>query len=89
MAFDKIVDSIQLDAAITYTADCIRVKTGDTSQIAWDSTKGFGDAVDAIAGSDEDAIIQRTISGAYSTKRTATGICISRNFLNGLLYSAA
>ena len=23
------------------------------------------------------------------TKRTATGICISRNFLNGLLYSAA
>lgn len=50
MAFDKIVDSIQLDAAITYTADRIRVKTGDTSQIAWDSAKGFGDAVDTITG---------------------------------------
>lgn len=49
MAFDKIVDSIQLDAAITYTADRIRVKTGDTNQIAWDSAKGFGDAVDAIS----------------------------------------
>lgn len=48
MAFDKVVDSIQLDAAITYTADRIRVKTGDTNQIAWDSAKGFGDAVDAI-----------------------------------------
>lgn len=50
MAFDKIVDSIQLDAAITYTADRIRVKTGDTNQIAWDFVKGFGDAVDAITG---------------------------------------
>ena len=50
MAFDKIVDSIQLDAAITYTADRIRVKTGDTNQMTWDSAKGFGDAVDAITG---------------------------------------
>lgn len=50
MAFDKIVDSIQLDAAITYTADRIRVKTGGTDQITWDEAKGFGDAVDAITG---------------------------------------
>ena len=48
MAFDKVVDSAQLDAAMTYTANRIRNKTGDTNQITWDSTKGFGDAVDAI-----------------------------------------
>ena len=48
MAFDKVVDSAQLDAAMTYTANRIRNKTGDTNQIIWDSAKGFGDAVDAI-----------------------------------------
>ena len=48
MAFDKVVDSAALDAALTYTANRIRNKTGDTNQIIWDSAKGFGDAVDAI-----------------------------------------
>ena len=76
MSYDKVVDSTQLDAAMTYTAGRIRAKTGGTNQIAWDSTKGFGDAVDAIAGSDEDAIIQRTISGTYSNDRiTTVGAC--------------
>lgn len=49
MAFDKIIDSTQLDAAMSYTADRIRAKTGGTDQMAWDSAKGFGDAVDAIS----------------------------------------
>lgn len=49
MAFDKVVDSAQLDAAMTYTANRIRNKTGGTDQIMWDSAKGFGDAVDAIS----------------------------------------
>lgn len=49
MAFDKVIDSTQLDAALTYTANCIRNKTGGTDQITWDSAKGFGDAVDAIS----------------------------------------
>ena len=50
MAYDKVVDSAALDAAMTYTANRIRNKTGDTNQIMWDSAKGFGDAVDAITG---------------------------------------
>ena len=81
MAYDKVVDSAALDAALTYTANRIRNKTGDTNQIAWDSAKGFGDAVDAITGggsghSVEDAIITRTISGAYSNDRiTTVGVC--------------
>lgn len=74
MAYDKVVDSTQLDSAMTYTANRIRNKTGGTDQIAWDSAKGFGDAVDAITGggadhSAEDAIIDRSISGAYSNDR--------------------
>ena len=82
MAFDKVIDSTALDAAMTYTANRIRNKTGGTDQIAWDSAKGFGDAVDAISsggGADhsvEDAIITRSISGAYSNDRiTTVGVC--------------
>ena len=67
---------------MTYTANRIRNKTGDTNQIAWDSAKGFGDAVDSISsggGADhsvEDAIITRSISGAYSNDRiTTVGVC--------------
>ena len=81
MAFDKVIDSTQRDAAMTYTANRIRNKTGGTDQIAWDSAKGFGDAVDAITGggadhSAEDAIIARSISGAYSNDRiTTVGVC--------------
>ena len=48
MAYDKVIDSTALDAAMTYTANRIRNKTGGTDQITWDSAKGFGDAVDAI-----------------------------------------
>ena len=48
MAYDKVVDSAQLDAALTYTANRIRNKTGGIDQIMWDSAKGFRDAVDAI-----------------------------------------
>lgn len=49
MAYDRVVDSAALDAAMTYTANRIRNKTGGTDQITWDSAKGFGDAVDAIS----------------------------------------
>lgn len=49
MAYDKVVDSAALDAAMTYTANRIRNKTGGADQIMWDSAKGFGDAVDAIS----------------------------------------
>ena len=82
MAYDKVVDSAALDAAMTYTANRIRNKTGGTDQISWDSAKGFGDAVDAISsggGADhsvEDAIITRSITGAYSNDRiTTVGVC--------------
>lgn len=55
MAIDKAVDSGVLDAALTYTAERIRAKTGSADQIAWDAAKGFGEAVDGIqAGASTD-----------------------------------
>lgn len=40
-------------AGLTHTADRIRAKTGDTAKIVWDAEKGFGNAVDAISGSEK------------------------------------
>lgn len=49
MAHDKIIDSAQLDGALTVTADAIRAKSGDSSKITWDATKGFSEAIDEIS----------------------------------------
>ena len=69
MAFDKVIDSTQLDAAMTYTANRIRNKTGDTNQIIWDSAKGFGDAVDTIKG--DSSIPQSDTREVYQGTRPA------------------
>lgn len=49
MAYDKVVDSAQLDGAMTATADAIRGKTGETAPIVWDAANGFSAAIAAIA----------------------------------------
>lgn len=74
MAFDKVIDSTQLDAAMTYTANRIRNKTGDTNQITWDSAKGFGDAVDAISsgGGNPFEMFEFLASFKLSTNSTIT-----------------
>ena len=74
MAFDKVVDSAALDAAMTYTANRIRNKTGGTDQISWDSTKGFGDAVDAISsgGGNPFEMFEFLASFKLSTNSTIT-----------------
>ena len=71
MAYDKVVDSTQLDAAMSYTANRIRNKTGGTNQIAWDSAKGFGDAVDAISGGGVSEVDE---NWKYSNKMVFTDI---------------
>lgn len=74
MAFDKVVDSAALDAAMTYTANRIRNKTGGTDQITWDSAKGFGDAVDAISsgGGNPFEMFKFLASFKLSTNSTIT-----------------
>lgn len=49
MAYDKVIDSAQLDSALTATADAIRGKTGEASPIAWDAVSGFAAAVAGIS----------------------------------------
>ena len=71
MAYDKVVDSAALDAAMTYTANRIRNKTGGTDQIAWDSAKGFGDAVDAITGGGSSGVDE---NWKYSNRMLFTNV---------------
>ena len=95
MAYDKVVDSAALDAAMTHTANRIRNKTGGTDQIAWDSAKGFGDAVDAITSgssapeSDTREVYQGTRPAEwlrlpdYDKVANRTMYCLVKLFPNG------
>lgn len=74
MAYDKVVDSAALDAAMTYTANRIRAKTGGTDQIAWDSAKGFGDAVDAISSGGGSSSVYENLK--YSNKAVFTDVSV-------------
>lgn len=74
MAFDKVIDSAKLDTAMTYTANRIRSKTGSTDSIAWDTFKGFGDAVDLITadGGNPFVVFESLQSFALSNNSTIT-----------------
>ena len=91
MAFDKVIDSAQLDAAMSYTADRIRAKTGGTDQMAWDSTKGFGDAVDAISsgGGNPFEVFESLQSFGLSNKSTITEFVANIPNVTNLRYSFA
>lgn len=41
----KVVDSTMLDMALSAMANAIRVKTGSTSEITWDESSGFANAI--------------------------------------------
>ena len=85
MAFDKVVDSAQLDAAMTYTANRIRNKTGDTNQIVWDSAKGFGDAIDGIPEvSPPSGTINITENGTKNIAGYAEALVAVRNGTNNM-----
>ena len=49
MAYDKLIDSAKLDAAMNATADAIRGKTGGSADIPWNESTGFASAIAAIA----------------------------------------
>ena len=91
MAYDKVVDSAALDAAMSYTANRIRNKTGDTNQIAWDSTKGFGDAVDAISsgGGNPFEVFESLQSFGLSPNSTITEFVANLPNVTKLSYSFA
>ncbi len=66
MAIDKLVDSAKLDAALTSTADAIRMKTKGAAAIPFDLTSSTG-------FSDEIAKIALGITPTGSTTITANG----------------
>ena len=72
MAYDKVVDSAQLETAITATANAIREKTGDAALLQWLEDKGFADAIAAIeagggSGGDGGVFATGSITPASST----------------------
>lgn len=77
MAYDKVVDSAVLDAALTDIADAIRAKTGKSDSMSLDAMPGEIESIPAGGGSTdaEDALIARTIT-EYNNPRVNT---IGRN----------
>lgn len=62
MAYDKLVDSAQLDTDLTSVADAIRTKGGTSGQLQFPS--GFVDAIDAI----------ETGGGGFSAEEIFSGL---------------
>lgn len=75
MAYDKVVDSVKLDAHLTTVADAIRRKGGTSDPLSFPN--GFVDAVEAIqTGGDssmETALIQRTLTEYSNNELTHIG----------------
>lgn len=73
MAYDKAVDSAQLDADLTAVADAIRTKGGTDAQLAFPS--GFVSAVQAIetgGGAGVDVVMTSTITNAEELSAALT-----------------
>lgn len=54
MAYDKVVDSAQLNAALTATANAIREKAGNSDACPWDASTGFASLIAAIQAGGSD-----------------------------------
>ena len=65
MAFDKVVDSVALDAGMKSVADAIRAKTGTTDLLAWPD--GFKAAVEGIQTGGGQAFQCGTVVSADDT----------------------
>ena len=77
MAYDKVIDSIKFDEALTYTANRIRVKTDSTDLITWDVSKGFGDAIDSITNQDLLNFVQSLGHFQVTSANTATNLTLN------------
>lgn len=68
MAYDKLIDSVQLNAALTATANAIRAKTHSADPIVWNMETGFAGAISAINADTSTTTILRS---DYSPNGTA------------------
>lgn len=76
MKYDKVVNSVQLDGAMTATADAIRMKNGGgTGEIVWDTDRGFEAAIKTIeSGGGNTLVWDGDISGRRVVKDPKVGI---------------
>ena len=72
MALDKLVDSSQLNGALTSTANAIRAKTGGTDPLTWDMDDGFETAVGGILTPTDGSIPTKTSSNLTASGATVT-----------------
>ena len=90
MAFDKVVDSVALDAGMKSVADAIRAKTGTTDLLAWPD--GFKAAVEGIQTGGGQAFQCGTVVSADGTNLvvpcTLDNILIVRKFPLNSLHTA-
>ena len=77
MAYDKVIDSIKFDEALTYMANRIRVKTDSTDLITWDVSKGFSDAIDSITSQDLLNFVQSLGHFQVTSANTATNLTLN------------
>lgn len=87
MAYDKVVDSALLDAAMAATAESIRSKGGTAEKIAWDSASGFAKAVEALpsGGSSSVGNVQVTLSVSEGVNNTISDVYASEVLDNGTI----
>lgn len=81
MAIDKVVDSAQLDAAMTATANAIRTQGGTTAQIQWKQSNGFADAIAAISTSKLEILV--TVTSGATVTATKGSQSVSGTSVNG------
>lgn len=73
MPYDKLIDSAQLDGALSATADAIRSKNGDTAKIPWNAATGFASAIAAIA-SGSRVVTGSFLSNEYTYDKMQNGL---------------
>lgn len=77
MAFDKVIDSAQLDGALEATANEIRKKTGETGSIPWDADNGFASAIGSLeVGGGEE---YDKYDGPYTVNPTTSSVTLPTN----------
>lgn len=88
MAVDKVVDSAQLDAAMTATAAAIRTAGGTSARIAWDKDEGFRESImGKLSGIllDNLEVVTPPNKTTYSLGETFdyTGLVLKATYTNG------
>lgn len=82
----KLVDTQALDTALSVTANAIRAKSGNFSQVKWDIQTGFMDAVNGIQSVSGDNTLTKLVNGTIENYSFPDGTTSVRS---GLFYDCS